>query len=105
MGYINPKIPEGINVTDEHPLKDFIAMLVAVGFIAIATIFTLMLAAEQLVRFIPFDVEQSLAQSFISAELTTDDDSNEQAKQRIESYLQQLAEQLIHANATINNQT
>ena len=46
MSYENPKIPEGINVTDEHPLKDFFAMLVGVGLVAITVILTLILVSD-----------------------------------------------------------
>lgn len=64
--YTNPKIPEGINITDEHPLKDFLAMLIGVGLIILVLILVLSFLAETLVRFVPFEVERQLAESALA---------------------------------------
>ena len=61
--YSNPKIPEGINVPKEHPLKDFFLMLSGIGIALVLAIMLLSIFAEQLVRFIPFEVEQKLVQN------------------------------------------
>ena len=61
--YSNPKIPEGINVPKEHPLKDFFLMLSGIGIALVLAIMLLSIFAEQLVHFIPFEVEQKLAQN------------------------------------------
>jgi hypothetical protein len=58
--YSNPKIPEGINVSSEHPLKDFFLMLSGISIALVVVIMLLSIFAQQLVRFIPFEVEQSL---------------------------------------------
>ena len=58
--YSNPKIPEGINVSAEHPLKDFFLMLSGIGIALVVAITLLSIFAQQLVRFIPFEVEQTL---------------------------------------------
>ncbi|WP_281647405.1 M48 family metallopeptidase [Parendozoicomonas sp. Alg238-R29] len=89
MSYSNPKIPEGINVTDEHPLKDFFYMLLGIGLTVIAIIMVLAITAEYLVRFIPFSVEQKLANHF-QAELF--EASTETSKHQ--QYLQEMTDRL-----------
>jgi predicted Zn-dependent protease len=58
--YSNPQIPEGINVSSEHPLKDFFLMLSGISIALVVAVMLLSIFAQQLVRFIPFEVEQSL---------------------------------------------
>lgn len=62
--YENPAVPEGINVSDEHPLKEF--LLLALGALAALALFIAVLAwsAEYLARYIPFRLEQALASKF-----------------------------------------
>ena len=66
MDYSNPEIPEGINTTEEHPLKEF-AILSAgiIGIIAIVVL-VLSLLAELLAPHIPFAMEQKLSSKVIS---------------------------------------
>ena len=90
MSYQNPKIPEGINVTDEHPLKDFFAMLLGVGLLAALFFLILSSIAEKLVVYIPFETEVILAERMSE----TDDEDSEPHQLRVESYLQTLADQL-----------
>jgi predicted Zn-dependent protease len=99
MEYSNPQIPEGINVTDEHPLKDFFFMLLGVASVVVLVIVLLSLMAEYLVRFIPFEVEQKLAQHFSGVGLAVEQlsDQDVEHNQRIEKYLQQLGDELINA--------
>ena len=98
MGYSNPKIPEGINVTDEHPLKDFFLMLVGIGLAVIALITLLAFLAEYLVRFIPFEVEQHLAEQ-LKSELFVEQSVSEQHQY----YLQELADRLAMAQQLPEN--
>ncbi|BFM12609.1 hypothetical protein R50072_27620 [Simiduia litorea] len=98
--YSNPQIPEGINVSSEHPLKEFATMALAVGLMMMVIILLLSFAAQYVVRYVPFSVEQNLTkninqldidQAFIGDEQVLD----QSHKQSIESYLQTLANQLI----------
>ena len=59
--YENPPIPEGINVSPTHPLKEFALLLGGVSALLLAVVLSLSLAAGYLVRFIPFSQEQALA--------------------------------------------
>ena len=125
--YSNPQIPEGINVPKEHPLKDFFLMLSGISIALVIAVMLLSIFAQQLVRFIPFEVEQSLTENLgqwslelpntdspdidspdeqaAAATLANDETSPAQLdteKQayitRVEAYLQQLANHL-HQNS------
>lgn len=63
MEYSNPKIPEGINVTVEHPLKEFLQLTFGILAVAVAMVAVLAVAAEYLARFIPFSYEREIAAS------------------------------------------
>jgi predicted Zn-dependent protease len=119
--YSNPQIPEGINVSSEHPLKDFFLMLSGISIALVVVIMLLSIFAQQLVRFIPFEVEQSLTANLGqgSLELPDTDSPDEEAvattlannetslaqlnteKQayitRVEAYLQQLSNHLLES--------
>ena len=97
MNYENPKIPEGINVTDVHPLKDFFVLLIGVGVAVLALVAVLSLAAGWLAHKIPFELEKKLAQSAF-AEAFVEEAASESTvsseHQKIEQYLQGLANEL-----------
>ncbi len=90
--YQNPQIPEGINVSPDHPLKEFAWLVAAVAGLFLVIAITLTLLVGWLVRFVPFSAEQSLAE-LVSAE-TLFVDSTQPESQAIESYLQALANEL-----------
>lgn len=64
MEYLNPKLPENINTTNEHPLKEFAVLCVGVllGIVVLAT--TLALSADLLARHIPFSYEQAVVSTY-----------------------------------------
>lgn len=95
MQYSNPKIPEGINISREHPLKDFLVMLGAVAAVVVLLVVLLSLLADKLVRFVPFELERSLATSINRSIPDAISATPEQAE--IERYLQQLANRLQEA--------
>lgn len=61
--YENPEIPEGINVSPEHPLKDFALLVAGISGLIIIAVLALSLLAGQLARHIPFAQERALAAS------------------------------------------
>ena len=85
MDYHNPKIPEGINVSESHPLKEFALLSSAV--IAVVLILTLLisLSVDWLVRYIPFAYEQQLVQQY-EPEMSERDE--------VDAYLQRLADRV-----------
>ncbi|MGK0441139.1 MAG: putative Zn-dependent protease [Pseudohongiellaceae bacterium] len=99
MKYHNPEIPEGINLTNEHPLKDFFIMLAGISGAIIAAIFMLSLLADYFVGYIPFSVEQQLAQRF-NQQISS---APNQQDTKVESYLQNLADQLAQAQQLPND--
>lgn len=91
--YTNQQPPEGINVSKEHPLKDFFILLFGICATAIVFVLVLTLLSEQLVRFIPFETEALLADKFIVNEFNPDAKNAEHKK--IEQYLQKLGNSLL----------
>ncbi|MEJ2529879.1 MAG: M48 family metallopeptidase, partial [Gammaproteobacteria bacterium] len=64
MRYSNPKIPEGINTSKEHPLKEFI--ILTTGALAALFLLAVLLSyfGATLARFIPFEMEQGWTEGF-----------------------------------------
>tara|TARA_R110000782_G_scaffold13730_25_gene40376 strand:- start:1147 stop:1986 length:840 start_codon:yes stop_codon:yes gene_type:complete len=60
MDYSNPKIPEGINTSKQHPLKDFFILSIGVLGSIVLCVFLLGLFAERLALHIPFSIEHEL---------------------------------------------
>jgi predicted Zn-dependent protease len=59
--YSNPEIPEGINTSKEHPLKEFVLLSAGVLGLIFAVVLILGVLADKLAPYIPFTVEQSIA--------------------------------------------
>lgn len=91
MSYENRDIPEGINVSNTHPLKEFAWLLLAVAGIIIVAVLVLSYMAESLVRYIPFETERAIAAT-LEEQLPTQNLNPKQ--QKIEAYLQTLSNTL-----------
>ncbi len=92
MEYSNPKIPEGINTTTEHPLKEFFILSIGIlGAIFIAVII-LSLTAEKLAVYVPFKMEQDLIPEMWS-KIDTETESKSSYFTRV--YLQSLSDRLV----------
>ncbi|MDX1514311.1 MAG: M48 family metallopeptidase, partial [Gammaproteobacteria bacterium] len=63
LEYSNPKLPEHINTSRDHPLKEFAILTGGVLLALLAAIVILVLSADYLTRYIPFRYEQGLARS------------------------------------------
>lgn len=100
MEYENPKLPEGINVTPHHPLKD--AAVLVGGVLGIVALVLALLAygAGLVARLIPFEHELRLATSY-EARLSeaTKSAGAVGAEQRAtaRAYVQRLADRLAEA--------
>jgi predicted Zn-dependent protease len=70
MKYSNPKIPEGINSTDENPVKEF--ALLASGIIVVVVVLIFMLSAllDWGSKFLPFSYEQQVATPIVNEYLS-----------------------------------
>lgn len=89
--YENPQLPEGINVSPTHPLKEFGLLLGGISALVFIAVLALAVAAGYLVQFIPFAQEQALASS-INAERLKQSHSAEDTRR--EQYLQSLGKHL-----------
>ncbi|MDH5395168.1 MAG: M48 family metallopeptidase [Gammaproteobacteria bacterium] len=67
MEYTNPELPEGINTSDTHPLKEFFLLTIGVlAFIFIA-VTLLIIIVDNFADKIPFEMEKNLpVESFIT---------------------------------------
>ncbi len=97
MEYSNPKIPEGINSSQEHPLKEFSLLLFGIGLLVGLLFIFLATAADYIAPHIPFSIEQQVANQYTQNRPEAAEPSAE-AKQ-INRYLQQLANQLANIQA------
>lgn len=88
MQYDNPKIPEGINVSSEHPLKEFAQLLIGAVVLVAILVAGLALLAEQLVRYVPFEMEKEIAANY---------PGKLPPRTAVTDYLQTLADQLAKA--------
>ncbi|MGH1541173.1 MAG: M48 family metallopeptidase [Arenicella sp.] len=85
MKFENPDIKEGINVSQEHPLKEFWQLSVGVLVLVGLAILVLHYSASYLVRYIPFSFEKTMTDNI---EFLVVEPSATQEK------LQQLADEL-----------
>lgn len=57
MEFKNPEIPEGINVSDEHPLKSLVQLVLGVIAVIAIVLVVLHYSVQYLVQYIPFEFE------------------------------------------------
>ena len=60
LEYSNPKLPEHINTSREHPLKEFAILTGGILLVCVLVIVILGLSADHLTKYIPFHYEQAL---------------------------------------------
>jgi Zn-dependent protease with chaperone function len=60
MQFENPKIEEGINVSQEHPLKEFVQLLIGLIIVTVVVVFILSATAGYFAKKIPFKYEATL---------------------------------------------
>ena len=85
MRYRNPDIPEGINVTKRHPLKELLLLLGGALLLVVALSWAFAEFGGGLARLVPFEYEQALAPDAL---LDSD------AGAELDAYLVQLSERL-----------
>ena len=87
MDYSNPEIPEGINTSKEHPLKEFFILLTGILAVIIVAVVIISFMAEKLAVHIPYSVEKDLISE---NDLFIDDENPE-----VVAYLKNLSDKLI----------
>lgn len=85
MRYSNPKIPEGINTSQEHPLQEF--FILTTGALAILLLLALLLSyfGATLARMIPFEMEREWTQGF---------SQESEKKSELQQYLESVSERV-----------
>lgn len=92
MSYENRQVPEGINVSHEHPLKEFFALLAGLIAIIASVVFVLAMLAHHLAPLIPFSMEQKLLGS---VEIAWQDEKEiGRGDEKVQQYLQTLGAEL-----------
>lgn len=94
----NPRIPEGINARDEHPLTEFIILAAGVMGALVTAVFILSLAARWLAPYIPFAWELEAAEP-VQLMLSTDGEEEHPARR---AALQQLARELLQSSMSVD---
>lgn len=89
--YENRPVPEGINISPSHPLKEFGLLVGGISAVLLTGVLLLALLAGHLVRYVPFAQEKALLSGVDIGWLKDDPNPAKQQKQR---YLQALAERL-----------
>ena len=92
MNYENPQIPENINTTKEHPLKDFSILLVSSITLVLGLSALLGFGGGWLAGKIPFSAELKVSKYYDMSE-RADNDSNTE----LVEYLQSLVDKIIKA--------
>jgi beta-barrel assembly-enhancing protease len=92
MEFEAKQIPEGINTTQEHPLKEFIFLLAGVGVLLAVAFFILMLLSDYLVQYIPLEKEQQWFSSSTMSSFIEQSSSPEEKS--VNEYLLKLVNQL-----------
>ena len=92
MKYENPKIPEGINTSTEHPLKEFSTLLIGTLALVVVISLTLSIGGSWLAGKIPYSAEAKVAALYDVSQHT--DNKNHQV---LINYLQQLANKISQA--------
>ena len=89
--YENPVVPEGINVSPTHPLREFALLVAGISGLILVSALVVSLLAGQFARHIPFAQEKALAESL--GKHWPEGASSAQDQQR-QAYLQNLADRL-----------
>lgn len=95
MDYEPKAIPEGINASPEHPLKEFAVLVSALALILTLLTTLLVISADYLVGFIPVEQEYRwFSADRIMQAVDTDDGEHNRHRAQVESYLAELIDKL-----------
>lgn len=92
MEFKNPQIPEGINVSDEHPLKGLTQLVLSLVVVVVLIMVVLHYSVQYLVHYIPFEFEVEMSDSIDYLQIDTEQLSSQGLKKQ--EVLQVLADEL-----------
>ena len=91
MDYEPKIIPEGINTSREHPLREFFLLVGGISLVVVVLTLVLAASADFLLGYIPVEKEN---QWFSSDDAASSTDEGTSLEAEVEAYLQQLGERL-----------
>ena len=94
MEFENPQIPEGINVTDEHPLKGLLQLVIGLVAIIAIILFVLHYSVQYLVHYIPFEYEVAMTEEIDFFQIGDQSQQITDQELNIQAQLQLLANDL-----------
>lgn len=94
MKYSNRKIPEGINTSEVHPVKEFVLLTSGIIAVILGLIFVLGTLLDWSSQFIPFRYEQQIAQPIVAQFTPENTLQNSIGNDLIDDYLQSLADDI-----------
>ncbi|MFW5426641.1 MAG: M48 family metallopeptidase [Methylophagaceae bacterium] len=94
MNYENPHIPEGINTTKEHPLKNFGILLIGSLVLIVTLSVVLGISGGWLAGKIPFSAENEIAAMY-----DVDEDVDDENSPELTQYLQSLTDRISKAQS------
>jgi len=93
VNYENPQLPEGINYSTSHPLKELMILLAGATVIVVVLALAISLAAGWLATKIPFATEQRWVKSFVEQLPETEKAPRHQAAQlRLQAMVDRVAQ-------------
>ena len=92
MKYENPQIPEGINVSQDHPLKNFLILLIGSIVLIVTLSIVLGVSGGWLAGKIPFSAENKIAAMY-----NVNEDVDDENVPELMIYLQDLTDQISKA--------
>lgn len=98
MDYQNPQIPEGINTSEEHPLKEFSILLIGSIALMLGLSIIFSVGGGWLASQIPFSAEQRIANMY-----DVDEDVDDENSVELVEYLQSLTNQISKAQNLPDN--
>ena len=64
MRYENHEADESVNVSQEHPLKEFAQLIIGIGLFCLLAVIILSVLSETLAKQVPFEFEQTMVERF-----------------------------------------
>lgn len=88
MEYTNPELPEGINTSKEHPLKEFFILTVGLLALVFVVISSVVILVDNFADKIPFEMEKNIPVSSFIKNLDTE---------KLPPYLEKISQKVINS--------
>ena len=75
MDFEPKTIPEGINTSEEHPIREFVVLAGGISLIIVAIIYVLAITSDYFIQYIPVEKENEWFSYELFSEQTDDEDT------------------------------